>query len=402
LNRIIEFLERGDEDRRGRVFSGALLGVLLLLSLLFSLADGGESATSEAAGAGGSPRDEARPASAGRKLPCYDFSSDSVPDFEPGKRPELSEADEDAAAGLAREFALSAYGDPGDDPAAYRESLEPLVEPECFWKSQGADHIDWMEELAHGGSRELSPYADAEISPAYAIRFVLFDQTYAREFEHPETGRRYVLMLGNAVWLSEDEKGGGLVGREQDLAMARWLDGGPWKVLQAGGIFGYVSEADESYAGSVDAEARRVVEEETAELSDSERAAVEEAASDFVLAAQGYEGTDLEEYEAGVDALVTGDYLDSLGATEAEEYGINVEEGDTLNMHVAKEPVEFEITSVNNDGTIRGVASYEAWSGNDDAGSANPRYRKMLELQEGEDGWKVSWAWEAQWDEDYD
>lgn len=135
-------------------------------------------------------------------------------------------------------------------------------------------------------------------------------------------------------------------------------------------------------------------------LTEEDRGAVEKTAKDLAMAAYGYTGSDPDEYEAGVEKLVTGSFWDSDGGIDVSESVAMVEDGgpaSTWNAHVTSEVRAFEITEEAESvvGTLYMVQH------------AYPLRElvyaeRELELVPGEagDGWKVSYA--GEWTESSD
>ena len=162
------------------------------------------------------------------------------------------EADLDAEArdrvqAEAEEFVLTAYGDPGTDPAKYEESVEKLVVDECFWQSLASGIVNDMEEVARRGGKAKAPSGSYD-SPTFARKLVLFDVEYAQRGKDYDSGVSYTTVDGTAVWIGEESNGDARAWQES-LTLARSPDAGleDWKVLSGQNIPPYVDPEYEGY-----------------------------------------------------------------------------------------------------------------------------------------------------------
>jgi len=146
----------------------------------------------------------------------------------------------------AEEFVLTAYGDPGTDPAKYEKSVEKLVVDECFWQSLASGIVNDMEEVARRGGKAKAPSGSYD-SPSFARKLVLFDVEYAQRGKDYDSGVSYTTVDGTAVWVSEDSNGDARAWQES-LRLVNSPDAGvDWKVLSGQAIPPYVDPEYESY-----------------------------------------------------------------------------------------------------------------------------------------------------------
>jgi len=85
------------------------------------------------------------------------------------------------------EFVLTAYGDPGTNPAKYEKSVEQLVVGDCFWQSLAGGNVNDMEEVARRGGKAEAPSGSYD-SPTFARKLAVFDIEYARQGKDYESG----------------------------------------------------------------------------------------------------------------------------------------------------------------------------------------------------------------------
>jgi hypothetical protein len=146
----------------------------------------------------------------------------------------------------AREFVLTAYGDPGADAAKYERSVEKLVVDECFWQSLAAGTVNDMEEVARRGGKANAPSGSYD-SPSFARTLVFFDVEYAQQVKDYESGVGFTTVDGTAVWVSEESNGDARAWQES-LRLVNSPDAGvDWKVLSGQAIPPYVDPEYESY-----------------------------------------------------------------------------------------------------------------------------------------------------------
>jgi hypothetical protein len=146
----------------------------------------------------------------------------------------------------AREFVLTAYGDPSADAAKYEESVEKLVVDECFWQSLASGIVNDMEEVARRGGKAKAPSGSYD-SPTFARKLVLFDVEYAQRGKDYDSGVSYTTVDGTAVWVSEESNGDARAWQES-LRLVNSPDAGvDWKVLSGQAIPPYVDPEYESY-----------------------------------------------------------------------------------------------------------------------------------------------------------
>ena len=147
----------------------------------------------------------------------------------------------------AEEFVLTAYGDPGTDPAKYEKSVEKLVVDECFWQSLASGIVNDMEEVARRGGKAKAPSGSYD-SPTFARKLVLFDVEYAQRGKDYDSGAGFTTVDGTAVWVGEESNGDARAWQES-LTLARSPDAGleDWKVLSGQNIPPYVDPEYEGY-----------------------------------------------------------------------------------------------------------------------------------------------------------
>jgi hypothetical protein len=147
----------------------------------------------------------------------------------------------------AREFVLTAYGDPGADAAKYERSVEKLVVDECFWQSLAAGTVNDMEEVARRGGKANAPSGSYD-SPSFARKLVLFDIEYAQRGKDYDSGVGYTTVNGAAVWVSEESNGDARAWQES-LTLARSPEAGleDWKVVSGQTIPPYVDPEYDNY-----------------------------------------------------------------------------------------------------------------------------------------------------------
>lgn len=130
----------------------------------------------------------------------------------------------------AERYVLTAYGDPGADPAAYESSVEELTAGECFSGSLAAGYVENAEGMAQQGGRQVAPVNTLD-DTTFSREFVLFDPSSAEIVEDEESGASYTKVTGEAVWVSEESDGSEPVGKQQTLTLAKSESGeGEWKV----------------------------------------------------------------------------------------------------------------------------------------------------------------------------
>ena len=145
------------------------------------------------------------------------------------------------------EFVLTAYGDPGSDPAKYEESVRDLVVGDCFWQSLAASNVNDMEEVARTGGEANAPSASYD-SPTFARKLAVFDVEYARRGKDYDSGVGYTKVDGTAVWVSEESNGDARAW-EESLTLARSPVAGleDWKVISGQNIPPYVDPEYDGY-----------------------------------------------------------------------------------------------------------------------------------------------------------
>ncbi|WP_047866616.1 hypothetical protein [Rubrobacter aplysinae] len=255
------------ENRRGRIATLVMVAALGLLGVVLV------AATSQGTeGAEQGPGQEADPSSSAADGSSPDgsevYSSDDASDFVTTESTESTESTGDAGesaheperttppddlsfvcdnfaptedAGIpseqresmekaAERYILTAYGDPGTDPAAYESSVEELTVEECFSESPAAGYVENGEGMAEQGGRQVAP-VDTLDDTTFSREFVLFDPSSAESVEDEESGAVYTKVTGEAVWVSEESDGSGAVGKQQTLTLAKPESGqGEWKV----------------------------------------------------------------------------------------------------------------------------------------------------------------------------
>jgi hypothetical protein len=147
----------------------------------------------------------------------------------------------------AREFVLTAYGDPGADAAKYEKSVEELVVDECFWQSLASGNVSDMEEVARRGGKAKAP-SGAYDSPSFARKLVLFDIEYAERGKDYESGAGFTTVDGTAVWVGEESNGDARAWQES-LTLAKSPDAGleDWRVVSGQAIPPYVEPEYDGY-----------------------------------------------------------------------------------------------------------------------------------------------------------
>lgn len=127
-------------------------------------------------------------------------------------------------------YVLTAYGDPGTDPAEYERSVEELAVEDCLRQSPAWDYVENGEGMAQQGGRQVAP-VDTLDDTTFSREIVLFDPSYAESVEDEDSGASYIEVTGEAVWVSEESDGSGAVGKQQTLTLAKPEAGeGEWKV----------------------------------------------------------------------------------------------------------------------------------------------------------------------------
>jgi len=126
------------------------------------------------------------------------------------------------------EFVLTAYGDPGVDPAEYEKSVEELVVGDCFWQSPASGYVNDWGELARRGGKPNAPSGSYD-SPTFARELAFFEIEYARRAQDYESGANFTEAVGTAVWVSE-ESNGDPKAWQQSITAVRNDVGGEWKI----------------------------------------------------------------------------------------------------------------------------------------------------------------------------
>lgn len=153
---------------------------------------------------------------------CDNFAPTEDTSIPAEQREELEKA--------AERYVLTAYGDPGTDPAAYESRVEELTAEECFSGSPAAGYVDNAEGMAQQGGRQVAP-VDTLDDTTFSREFVLFDPSSAEIVEDEESGASYTKVTGEAVWVSEESDASEPVGKQQTLTLAKPESGeGEWKV----------------------------------------------------------------------------------------------------------------------------------------------------------------------------
>ncbi len=89
----------------------------------------------------------------------------------------------------AEELVLTAYGDPGTDPAAYERSVKDLILQDCTWGSGLGADIDTFTEIARDGGISSAP--SGHDSPAFAREVLYSEVRDLHEGVHSDTGTPY-------------------------------------------------------------------------------------------------------------------------------------------------------------------------------------------------------------------
>jgi hypothetical protein len=143
------------------------------------------------------------------------------------------------------EFVLTAYGDPGADPAKYEKAVEGLVVNDCFWGSPASGYVNDMEEVARGGGKENAPSGSYD-SPTFARELSHFEIDYAQRVEDYESGADFTKVVGTAVWVSEESNGDPRAW-QQSITAVRNDAGGEWKILSGQSIPPSIDQEYEHY-----------------------------------------------------------------------------------------------------------------------------------------------------------
>lgn len=159
---------------------------------------------------------------------CDNFAPTEDTSIPAEQREELEKA--------AERYVLTAYGDPGADPAAYESSVEELTIEECFSGSLASGYVDNAEGMAQQGGRQAAP-VDTLDDTTFSREFVLFDPSSGEIVDDEESGASYTKVTGEAVWVSEESDGSEPVGKQQTLTLAKPKSGEEeWKVSSGASI----------------------------------------------------------------------------------------------------------------------------------------------------------------------
>lgn len=149
----------------------------------------------------------------------------------------LSQEDREQVEDAASVFVATAYGDPGPNGDAYKESVGSLVAEDCFYSSPASGHINDRTEVARQGGAVNAPSGDLD-SPAFAQELMVFD--IGETEEHTDYGseadeedrQRYLKVTGTAVW-SAVQSNGKQQGKQQAMTLVKEIGddgGGSWRV----------------------------------------------------------------------------------------------------------------------------------------------------------------------------
>lgn len=216
----------------------AALTVLGVALLGVGSGDGGETGEVEPNPDGSAPANEITfgksgdPAAPGdMSFLCDGFSLGEYVNLEAGDRDEVEEKVE--------EFVLTAYGDPGTDPATYEKAVGEIVVEECFWKSLAAGYVNNMEEVARNGGKANAPSGAYDSSPTFAREMAHFEVEYANKVGGQDGGAGFTTAVGTAVWVSEESNGEPRAW-QQSIKAARSDAGGEWEILSGQTIPPYI------------------------------------------------------------------------------------------------------------------------------------------------------------------
>lgn len=244
------------ENRWGRNVTLAMIVVLGLLGFGLVGATSGQSGSESAQQDGDPAGGESGSASGNPETYSSDEASDfvttqSTEDTQSAQTPETTAPDDlsflcsvsttpmstdipaeerEAMERAVERYVLTAYGDPGTDPAEYESSVEDLAVEDCLRQSPAWDYVENGEGMAQQGGRQVAP-VDALDDTTFSRELVLYDPSYAELVEDEDSGASYIEVTGEAVWVSEESDGSGVVGKQQTLTLAKPESGeGEWKV----------------------------------------------------------------------------------------------------------------------------------------------------------------------------
>jgi hypothetical protein len=213
--------------------------VLVALGAVLLAASPGGNQTSQGDGSGGGEDGQgiaSGDGGSGTTVPeDLSFLCDGVPS---GEYVNLEAAARNRVEAKIEEFVLTAYGDPGADPAKYEKAVEGLVVGDCFWGSPAGGYVNDWEELARRGGKANAPSGSYD-SPTFARELAFFEIDYAQKAQDYQSGASFTEVVGTAVWVSEESDGDPRAW-QQSVTVVRNDAGGEWKVSSGQVIPPYV------------------------------------------------------------------------------------------------------------------------------------------------------------------
>ena len=234
------------QERRGVLATLALIGALVALGVVLLAASPERDESGSGYGSGGGDGQEIGSGDDGSGTSAPDdLSFLCEGDFGTEELNLDAEARERVQEDV-EEFVLTAYGDPGADPAKYEESVKRLVVGDCFWQSLAGGNVNDMEEVARVGGKADAPSGSYD-SPTFARKLVVFDIEYARRGEDYDSGVGYTKAVGTAVWVSEESNGDAKAWQESFTLAKSPAAGMDWKVVSGQAIPPYVDPEYDGY-----------------------------------------------------------------------------------------------------------------------------------------------------------
>ncbi len=219
------------EERRGVLATLALIGALVVLGVaLMAVSSGGEVQES---GEGDGSGNEAGGGTAAAPTPDdLSFLCDVA--LELPEAAEVTSADQEKARDAAEGFTRAAYGYTVADSERYEANLEGRVVNDCFWTSVAGEEVEAVEEMVRRGGEE-----NAEGDWLFLEEFVGF-YVETEERISRDSGVEYMLLKGDAVWLSRAARTGveepdDLTGVQQRITLARKAGSEEWTVVDGEG-----------------------------------------------------------------------------------------------------------------------------------------------------------------------
>jgi len=241
------------EERRGVLATLALIGALVALGVVLMAASpgGGED---EESGARGDPGREAGGGAAAAPTPD-DLSFLCDVGLELPEAAEVDSADQEKARDAAEGFTRAAYGYTGAGAERYEADLESRVVNDCFWTSVAGEEVEAVEEMVRRGGEENAD-GDWLFREDFVGFYVATEERITRD-----SGVEYLLLKGDAVWLSRVARTGveepdDLTGVQQRINLARKVGSEEWTVVDG-----------EGPNISLDADYERVAQERAEEIA---------------------------------------------------------------------------------------------------------------------------------------